>query len=794
MKTHYSRNRWLIVLLVASMLLVFMPALALADDPQDSLLYAFVANAEEASVSKVDLVNNIEVARYSTILDRTGGTDAWNDCRVSRLTMDPAGNAWALNSMTGSGVNYATQQGQVIRISARPVAGEAPGVTTSNTGGLAGIVIPDIRVSIFNVGALADLPRTINVIEDSGHTYLWIGFYGGGYYQKYEYTGTELVAVGAKVLLPTGFRPYTSAITEEGILWGASRNANPYGPTTTVGVFKFDINGPPVTATSMPYDPPGGNNPYFTYVMDNGDVWISDGDWNSSTKEFAVYPAGGGGPLYYNAGTYTAMRGFTEVAGDVWATTINGQVLKGEWNGATWLWTVVVTGLGELTGVAMDPEGYLWAVSYGTDRLYKFDPDDPNNGIWVGVGDGPYAYGDFVAPPLPAALGDYVWYDTNMNGIQDVGELGVPDVTVNLYTCADEFVATMDTDSDGYYLFDELPAGSYKVEFILPGGFVFSPQDQGGDDSLDSDADVALGYTTCVTLIAGETNLTLDAGIYVPTYDICGFKWEIEEGNPGDGWTINLLKWDGDSYEPLTTATTGADGKYCFHDLLAGQYLVEEVLKDGWIQLSPGNNEHLVTLPGGETDLTDDPVLYYNFLNDTQRECFDETAWAADGAPGITRFVPTKGNWATYVKYNVADGNEAQPVTYELYAGQTHLAGYLYVYDFEGTLYVKYATGAVDNEYKDGYCGDWTGISEYHLAVVDEFAGFNPFRTYNKKTGYGSPIPGSFEYKDSWDPANPVNETEWIEVDVADYEDADIYIAAHAVMWWCGYPCDGPAD
>jgi hypothetical protein len=65
-----------------------------------------------------------------------------------------------------------------------------------------------------------------------------------------------------------------------------------------------------------------------------------------------------------------------------------------------------------------------------------------------------------VTPEL-ASIGDFVWHDVNNNGIQDMGELGVPGVTVNLYDCGDHLVATTITDASGYYFFDNLTPGDY---------------------------------------------------------------------------------------------------------------------------------------------------------------------------------------------------------------------------------------------------------------------------------------------------------------------------------------------
>ncbi|MDA3860723.1 MAG: choice-of-anchor A family protein [Melioribacteraceae bacterium] len=119
-----------------------------------------------------------------------------------------------------------------------------------------------------------------------------------------------------------------------------------------------------------------------------------------------------------------------------------------------------------------------------------------------------------------ASLGDRVWYDDDKDGIQDLDEEDVNGVTVNLYNCSDDFVSTTTTNSDGNYLFEDLEPGSYYVEFVLPNGYLFTTQNEGTDSSVDSDADVNTGKTTCVTLVAGDNNLSLDAGMYtVPTND-----------------------------------------------------------------------------------------------------------------------------------------------------------------------------------------------------------------------------------------------------------------------------------
>jgi LPXTG-site transpeptidase (sortase) family protein len=107
-----------------------------------------------------------------------------------------------------------------------------------------------------------------------------------------------------------------------------------------------------------------------------------------------------------------------------------------------------------------------------------------------------------------------VWNDTNADGVQDVGETGISGATVNLRDSTGTTVLqTTSTNGSGNYSFTAAP-GTYIVEFVTPGGYTHSPQDQGGDDTQDSDASTTTGRTGAVTVAAGVTNSTVDAGFY----------------------------------------------------------------------------------------------------------------------------------------------------------------------------------------------------------------------------------------------------------------------------------------
>jgi hypothetical protein len=151
------------------------------------------------------------------------------------------------------------------------------------------------------------------------------------------------------------------------------------------------------------------------------------------------------------------------------------------------------------------------------------------------------------------AIGDFVWYDTNQDGAQDVGEMGIPDITVHLFDCDDNLLATASTAASGEYLFDGLPEGDYYVHFVLPPGLMFSPQDA-TDDALDSDADPTTGRTICTHLDPGEIDRTWDAGMYEPVQEGCtrtkGYWMNHSgqgNGNQDDEVTPLLPIWLGDA-------------------------------------------------------------------------------------------------------------------------------------------------------------------------------------------------------------------------------------------------------
>ena len=140
----------------------------------------------------------------------------------------------------------------------------------------------------------------------------------------------------------------------------------------------------------------------------------------------------------------------------------------------------------------------------------------------------------------------FVWYDTDNNGIQDAGELGVEFVKV--YHHGRHRYVEVETDSLGFYYFLNFPNGTYTIYAAVPPGTQASPAKVGLDDTIDSDG-VPDGMGKSVAsdvVVEGLHHTTTDFGLFKPP---------VEEPPPGTGtpgfWKNHPEAW------PVSTITVG---------------------------------------------------------------------------------------------------------------------------------------------------------------------------------------------------------------------------------------------
>jgi hypothetical protein len=204
------------------------------------------------------------------------------------------------------------------------------------------------------------------------------------------------------------------------------------------------------------------------------------------------------------------------------------------------------------------------------------------------------------------AIGNRVWLDENGDGIQDAGEPGIGGVTVELLDNSGTVIAVTLTDTDGGYLFPNLPAGDYQIRVdtqTLPLDNNGNPvvQSQLARPNEDFGNQTQLGGTGGdaypVTLVAGEENLTADFGYnWQPSGNVEGNTgpaalgdriWIDANGDgvqdPGEpgvaGVSVTLTGAGADGIfgtgdDTTASTTTGPAGDYIFNDLPTGAYTV----------------------------------------------------------------------------------------------------------------------------------------------------------------------------------------------------------------------------
>ncbi|MEM7535600.1 MAG: SdrD B-like domain-containing protein [Chloroflexota bacterium] len=182
---------------------------------------------------------------------------------------------------------------------------------------------------------------------------------------------------------------------------------------------------------------------------------------------------------------------------------------------------------------------------------------------------------EFLCAAAPIEIGDYVWYDTDGDGIQDPNEAGIDGVDVMLYN-GSTLIATATTANGGQYLFSSAtgtdtanikyglsiqPATTYQLRISLsdhdlPANAAATSPNQGGQgtdnhhrtDLHDSDAgELNSGFSTIqfTTSGAGVNNQTLDFGFVAmpnvtPSIDIEKIRNTPDPVTPGTSITFTI--------------------------------------------------------------------------------------------------------------------------------------------------------------------------------------------------------------------------------------------------------------
>ncbi|KAF2072453.1 hypothetical protein CYY_006229 [Polysphondylium violaceum] len=226
-----------------------------------------------------------------------------------------------------------------------------------------------------------------------------------------------------------------------------------------------------------------------------------------------------------------------------------------------------------------------------------------------------------LSVPNVYGIGDFVWYDTDQDGIYNANgsEKPVQGLTVSLqdvdgnsvYNRYGLIVQPIKTDIDGKYFFDNLPSGQYVVKFDKLDGYIFtlqrsheplpglfsvssSPDSKGLTGVIDlSPSSPYLMFPPIPGMVATVGDFNIDAGL-VPSstvivpYAIGNYAWKDLNNNgikdPGEppvpNVTVTLIKSDGSIPKDINgnvipPTKTDANGKYFFDNVPSGTYRVQ---------------------------------------------------------------------------------------------------------------------------------------------------------------------------------------------------------------------------
>ncbi|MED6334591.1 MAG: SdrD B-like domain-containing protein [Planctomycetota bacterium] len=223
--------------------------------------------------------------------------------------------------------------------------------------------------------------------------------------------------------------------------------------------------------------------------------------------------------------------------------------------------------------------------------------------------------------PCRATVGDFVWFDSNCNGLQDPGEPGLENIRIVLYDGDGDVLQRGVTDSTGWYEFVYVCPGDYIVTIdssYLPPDYITSDCDVGSDDELDSECSpYSLVIDDPDQMVTG-----LDFG-FCSTCDgtIGDFVWNDIDGDgtqrpaePGMGGVKVTL--EDELGQLLAEVTTDADGRYFFGGLCAGTYFVEV----DPTSLPPGSVETICNAGPDPADDSECGRVLVELLDDTARD------------------------------------------------------------------------------------------------------------------------------------------------------------------------------
>jgi hypothetical protein len=349
--------------------------------------YIWVANSADGTLSKVNTLTEVEVARYRTC--------SITYCDPSRTSVNLAGDMVVTNRSPGSGstpssvVKFAATPDRCVDRNENDAIDTSTGPTDVRPWGEDECMIWSTPIPIVGgdpstaTGARATAWDGTEDPDTGAGGHVWVGLCGGGANAMAYKLDGDTGAIVASVELPMSCA-YGGAMDGTNGFWiydtmGRLARVN----SNSLSIFQRDVTcGYGITVDGMGRVWTGGSG-------GTGNC-VSRYDINYDQEDWVDVPG-----AEFLRGIAVGV-GLSE--GYVWAADTSGRLYKLDEETMDVV-TSYVVGAYNMIGVAVDFQGYVWTVSTDGNSTYKFDPITETH-ITVPIGMGPYTYSDMTGAQL----------------------------------------------------------------------------------------------------------------------------------------------------------------------------------------------------------------------------------------------------------------------------------------------------------------------------------------------------------------------------------------------------------
>ncbi|HVX09745.1 MAG TPA: SdrD B-like domain-containing protein [Pirellulales bacterium] len=233
------------------------------------------------------------------------------------------------------------------------------------------------------------------------------------------------------------------------------------------------------------------------------------------------------------------------------------------------------------SGLSLPPDNYLGGLIGGT--------------IVNTVPSPVYTAGAFAAnqqTPIPITLQGTVYYDPNLDNVQEPGEPGIPNVQLTLLqnngTSYVPTGVTTTTDGSGNYKFTNVLPGDYEIVETQPPTYLPVGSSAGNVNGVTYGVSSDAHTLNKIVVLGGEDVVDNDFSQSLPN-SIAGTVRvaPIGTGEPSDApkGGVQVLLFD-KTGKQVGSTTTASDGSYSFTNLGPGTYTVKEVVPTGYYAIN----------------------------------------------------------------------------------------------------------------------------------------------------------------------------------------------------------------